>query len=452
MKFATATDLCALCTDHIMADGTGYYIENPADLFTNDAKDGKYDDMPDVAYNALVSETDELAGLWDNQPRRTVGDILLNILDRSPMDRDQAGRLGVLLAGMLTKPTSGKGGGPQSALGPVLKKSFEVRTPKEIRNFVARHVIGQPEAVKAAALIMWHQLSGRRTNAVFCGPSGCGKSEIWRCLSKEYPGLVRMVDFSRFSADGWSGSLHLRDIFNDIDPAAIRRRGLVVVLDEADKILCEHAIGSGGTDHNAIVQNGLLKLLDGDVVEFGAKDDRPALSIDCSKISVVMLGAFERLLDGKIRDAKHIGFGSGAADAGSHRNITYGDLIRAGMRREIAGRVNKIVILDPLSPEDYRSILEGPVLAGVQGSVKRPLRVDAAAACALAAHATESGLGVRWMRSAILDAMDDALFDAPEAEAYVITLRDGKLRCRARKPRKDANARKDRGCTEDFPF
>ena len=116
MQFATAIDLCARCTDHIMADGTGYYIENPAALFTQDARDGKYDDMPDDAYNALLDETDELAGLWDHQPRRTAGDVLL--------------------AGMLTKPKPEKGG-PQAALGPVLKKSFEVRTPKDIRDDIA---------------------------------------------------------------------------------------------------------------------------------------------------------------------------------------------------------------------------------------------------------------------------------------------------------------------------
>ena len=34
----------------------------------------------------------------------------------------------------------------------------------------------------------------------------------------------------------------------------------------------------------------------------------------------------------------------------------------AGMRREIDGRINRIVSLRPLSVEDYRAILTGPVL------------------------------------------------------------------------------------------
>lgn len=72
-------------------------------------------------------------------------------------------------------------------------------------------------------MTVYHTLRGTRCTAVFAGPSGCGKSEIWRKMARLYPGLVRMIDFSR---------------------------GLVLVLDEADKILCESAMGVGGTDYN----------------------------------------------------------------------------------------------------------------------------------------------------------------------------------------------------------
>lgn len=63
MRHETAKDLCARCLEHIMAEGTGYYVENPATLFTREARDGKYDDISDEAYAVLLDETDELAGL-----------------------------------------------------------------------------------------------------------------------------------------------------------------------------------------------------------------------------------------------------------------------------------------------------------------------------------------------------------------------------------------------------
>ena len=230
-------------------------------------------------------------------------------------------------------------------------------------------------------------------------------------------------------------------------------RSEIVVLDEADKILCESAVGSGGTDHHVLLQNDLLKMMDGDVIEFGVEDKQPALSVDCSKVSVIMLGAFEHLLAGKAQSAKHIGFGTAPkADAGGHKDISYDDLIHAGMRLEIAGRINKIIALEQLSVDGYKAILRGPVLSGLQESTGCKISIDSAAGDALAEQAIESGLGVRWMRSAILNAIDDAMFDDPEAKAWSVTLEDGRLRCRARKLRKSGRACINRDRMAELPF
>lgn len=450
MRKETVSALCAQCIDRIHRYGTRACIENLAVTFTENAKRGDYDALSDDEYKILLAEVEELARLWDERPSRTARDILTGILAGAHgISPDQRDGLADAFASLLAAPAQpgGPSGPDDDPFGPDALSDedpfgyggepFASRRPAEIRDAVARRVLGQPEAVKAAALIVYNQLAGRRTNAVFCGPSGCGKSEIWRTLSTEYPGMVRMMDFSRFAADGWRGSLHVRDIFDGIDPNDIKRNGLIVVLDEADKVVCEHAVGAGGTDYHALLQNNLLKIMDGDEIEFGADENKKAaLAVDCSKVSVVMLGAFERLMDGKARDAKHIGFGSApGAAAGTHRDISHQDLIRAGMRREIAGRVNRIVALDPLSTDDYKSILMGPVLAGIRKALGCEVGIGRAAAGALAEQAIASGLGVRWMKSAVQNAIDDAMFDAPEAKSWSVTLRDGKLYCRARRPR-----------------
>lgn len=488
MRKKIARDFCSECINQVLGSGTSPYIENPAIVFDKKAKRGDFDTLSDKEHDTLLCEVEQLAKLFDDHPRRAAGNILLDILANAPKANDKLkDDLADLFARLLAGPDDGEIP-PLSA--ETLKAAddyvceqteemlddlehrfddldgeliwepfFKKLPPKEIRDNIAKKVIGQPEAVKAAAMIVYNLLSGRRTNAVFAGPSGCGKSEIWRTLTTEYPGMVRMVDFSRFSAEGWNGSLHLRDIFDGIDAAAIKDFGMVVVLDEADKILCEAAVGRGGTDHHVLLQNDLLKMMDGDVIEFGEDSRKAALSIDCAKVSVVMLGAFERLLEGKTQDAKRIGFGSGAAskaDAGSHKEISYEDLIHAGMRREIAGRVNKIVALERLSVDDYKAILKGPVLDGLQESTGCKISIDGAAADLLAERAIESGLGVRWVRSEILNAIDDAAFDAPEAKAWSVTLRDGKLRCRARRSRKVVSAPRgqesDLLTMQDLPF
>lgn len=467
MRKKIAHDFCSECINQVLSSGTSSYIENPAILFTEKAKNGDFDTLTEDEYRALLDEVKILAKLFNNRPRRAAGNILLDVLANAPrasgkLKDDLTNLFSRLLAGPDDEETETLPAETLKAIddyvceqteemlddlehrfddigGELIRESFGTLPPKKIRDNITKKVVGQPEAVKAAAMIVYNHLSGRRTNAVFAGPSGCGKSEIWRTLSKEYPGLVRMVDFSRFSAEGWNGSLHLRDIFDGVDAARIKDLGLIVVLDEADKILCESAVGGGGTDHHVLLQNDLLKMMDGDVIEFGEDSRKAALSVDCSKVSVVMLGAFERLLEGKTRDAKRIGFGSGAApkaDAGNHKDISYNDLIHAGMRQEIAGRVNKIVALNPISVDDYKSILRGPVLDGLQESTGCKISIDGAAAGLLAERALASGLGVRWVRSEILNAIDDALFDTPNAKEWSVTLRDGRLRCRARGSRK----------------
>ena len=473
MRNKMARDFCVECINQVLSDGTNSYIENPAIKFTEMAKNGDFDPLSEEEYTALLSEVKILAKLFNNRPRRAAGSILLDVLANAPrvsykLKDDLADLFGRLLAGPGDEEIPPLSPETIQAIEDyvceqteemledfekrfdhigeeMLRESLRMPPPKKIRDNITKKVIGQPEAVKAAAMIVYNHLSGRRTNAVFAGPSGCGKSEIWRTLSKEYPGLVRMIDFSRFAADGWRGSLHLRDIFNGVGSDDIRRRGLIVVLDEADKRLCEPAMGSGGTDYNVLLQNDLLKMMDGDVIEFGAEDRQPALSVDCSKVSVVMLGAFERLLGGKSQDAKRIGFGTAPrATAGGHKEISYDDLINGGMRREIAGRVNRIVALGPLSMDDYKSILMGPVLFDVRESFKRKVSIDPAAADALTGKAIGSGLGVRWMRSQVTNAVDDALFDEPEAEEYTVTMQDGKLLCRAQAGDEAALAKKSR--------
>ena len=453
MRTKKVVELWSNCLRRIISGQAGGYVVNPAIQFTAAAKAGEYESLSEAEYNVIMRDCEDAATLWNNRMQVTAGELFLKLLERAEIPEDQIDRLAARLVERyvpceLPDDDDDLPGPEPGDFAPVLDETGNVLVskpispfasvfgplpPASIRDAIEKRVIGQPEATKAAAMIMYHHMAGRRSNAVFCGPSGCGKSEIWRCLAKEYPGRIRLVDFSRMTAEGWKGSVHLRDVFSDFDPDAIRQNGLIVVLDEADKILCEHAVGGGGTDYNQLVQNSLLKMMDGDVIEFGQEDKNPALVVDCSKVSVVLLGAFERLLKGKTGE-KHIGFGAAPKagdDPGLHKNISYNDLINAGMRREAAGRVNKIVALNPLTLNSYKSILQGPVRSGLEESMKCQISIDDAAAGALAEQAMASELGVRWMRSAFQNAIDDAAFEMPEASGYVITMQDGKLCCQA---------------------
>ena len=92
--------------------------------------------------------------------------------------------------------------------------------------------------------------------------------------------------------------------------------------------------------------------------------------------------------------------------------------------------------------DGYKAILRGPALSGLQESTGCKISIDSAAGDALAERAIESGL----------NAIDDAMFDAPEAKAWSVTLEDGRLRCRARKLRKSGRACMSRNRMAELPF
>ena len=429
----------------VMNGEAGFMIENPSLIFTRKAKAGEYDSISDEEYNDLLNECENLSKFWNNLPKRAAGDLLLDALKAAPVPTADYMKIVNLLSKnhfyseadsspeqsdfTLEEITAEREGcekdsaEPASAVNPGSKDLYDW-SPKSIHHYLNRKIHGQEDAKKAAALVVYNHVEGRRSNTVFCGPTGCGKSEIWRLLAKDYKKLIRIVDASRLAADGWKGSLHLRDIFENVPEDYIKKYGLIVVLDEVDKITCETIVSGNGTDHSALVQNSLLKMLDGDVLEFGTEDGKKAFSVDCSHVSVVLLGAFEKLLKNKSENSGSIGFGAAGKTEYNYSNtvLTPDDLIEAGMRREIAGRINRIAVLRPLSSDDYHKILMGPVLEELRQNMKSLVDIDEASAQLLIDEALSSGLGVRYMRSRLLLALDELIYEDPNAGTYSITI------------------------------
>ena len=409
---------------------TGSQVQNPSYQFRKKVADGEYDDISDEEFELITEDIESDFSIWKQLKEKTAGNMLLAAFARTNIPPIKINAIAEILADCSAKTVYCMPGEladddpndaeqlPDAGSSRDMPEGF---TPKSIYDFLCARIHGQDDAKKAAAMVLYNTVAGGRSNTVFIGPTGCGKSEIWRRLQSEYPGLIRMIDASRLTADGWKGSFHLINMFDGISPEDIAARGLIIVMDEADKIFCEPMVGSNGTDFSAMIQAELLKMFDGDTVEFeNANPMKANLSIDCSRVSFVMLGAFEKLLSDKETGHKSIGFGDQDSMSDEPASVTHEDLIRSGMRRELLGRVSRKVFLEPLKIEDYEQILNDNVISDIQKLYGYTISIDKNTAHEFARKAYSSGLGVRHMRSLVINALDDQIFESPDQKTYAI--------------------------------
>ena len=89
------------------------------------------------------------------------------------------------------------------------------------------------------------------------------------------------------------------------------------------------------------------------------------------------------------------------------------------MRAELAGRINRIVCMDPLTVQDLVRIGQDESNR-LSLLLDRPVDIVPDALIMLARIALRKGLGARWLRSKIGEMVDDMIYDDPDAPHYVI--------------------------------
>lgn len=434
------TDMKALYTELIRSVSKGYrdrYITNPAVIFTKNVKEGRYDNVSDAEYYRMLNQIKEIGNTWLGKSSETVKQLLITAIENIDMTDESAEIIGKALyeAYLNTDQSripcdwprsmsSGKSTGESTKEknsgfefwedGLPFEEEYEaiLKTPAGIYNYLNDSVYGQDEAKKAAAMLLWNHVHGRRQNIVFAGPTGSGKTEIFRQLSKIYPNIV-IHNATSITGTGWKGNMKVENLFDGV-PDEMKGH-LIIVLDEADKMFED----ADERHYSYIIQNELLKLMEGDMAHFKGEGGKTT-DIDTSGVSFVFLGSFDTMVKEKseaVNKNRVIGFTASGSDeefCGYGSIFTQEDLTTyANVRTEIAGRINNIVQLQEMSGDDFYAILCSKNMSPIESISKDygvKVRLSTEAKRKLAQEAAEKKMGVRYMRSQIQRRLDEKLF------------------------------------------
>lgn len=285
-------------------------------------------------------------------------------------------------------------------------------TPQKIYGYLNSRVWKQDEAKRAAAITMYQCLQGIKSNVLFIGPTGCGKTYIWRCLQEIFPGKIEIVDGSNLTQDGWQGSKKWLDLLRF--PAALSGDPVTLVIDEADKMIMAKFSGRGENVSHSIQSEGLT-ILEGTTIDI--KDGPVTRTIDTSRISFVLCGAFSNKAHAVAAQANQRRIGFGAVQNTTvqpyDQPMDAQDLIDFGAMPEFLGRIQRIVHLERMTVEDYYRMTEGPhgVLRQIQRQYGMEIHITPERRRKLAETAYATGLGVRGIEGQIRQLIDDAIFE-----------------------------------------
>ena len=433
-------------------------IENPAVDFIKDVKAGDYDLLSDDEYMEALNSVEKMCAPWQTMQTKTVKDLLINALENVDLsDEDVEDITGTLMSAYLRtdqdrivqgvadhsktnvdfedlRASTGKSASREPEPWYDIPCYFEeaedddmpegiFRTPAAIYRYLDERVYGQKAAKRAAAMLLWNHVNGRKQNVVFAGPTGCGKTEIFRQLAQIYPN-IKIHNAPSIRGTGWKGNMKVRNLFDGV--SGKDQKHLIIVLDEADKLF--EGIGESGQ----VVQNELLKVLEGDMVHFEGDNKvqgEQSLDLDTSNISFVFLGSFEMMVKAKSRKPHALGFGAVVSEEsfdGYNSIFTQEDLVEyANVRTEIAGRINNIVQLHEMTEEDYLGILSDKKISPLKRLSKDyhvDINMTADARKKLAKEAFETGMGVRYLKAKIQRSLDDMLFEDCGKSAYTISV------------------------------
>lgn len=322
----------------------------------------------------------------------------------------------------------------------------KIPAPHIIKQKLDEYVVGQEHAKKVMSVAVYNHYKRitadqndedliEKSNMLMLGPTGCGKTYLVKTLAKLLDVPLAITDATTLTEAGYIGddiesvvSKLIDAADGDIEKAEVG----IIFIDEIDKLAKKTSTSTRDVNGES-VQQGLLKLLEGSMVEvpIGSSSKNamvPMETVDTRNILFICGGAFpdmENIIKERLNKQSSMGFQADLKDKYDDEKdlllkVTVEDVRTYGMIPEFIGRLPIVFALSGMTEDMLVSVLKEPKGAITKQYQKLllldevDLQFEDEALHAIARRAIKRNTGARALRAVIEEIMLDIMYEIPK--------------------------------------